>query len=577
MSVEYKKKIGVYICWCGGNISDFVDVKAVASAAERHSNVIIGKEFMFMCSEAGQQMIENDIKDLNLDGVVVASCSPKLHELTFMNTISRAGLNSYEFYHVNIREDVSWPHSDDPEGATKKAIRAVNSGIEYVKRTEPLSKIKVMTTKRVLIIGGGIAGMRAAIDLAKMNIEVIIVEKNEFGGFVRQVYATYPAGEKGINITEKLNQKIHHLKDKIKIFSNSEVSEVSGYIGNFNIQVTSNKRILLETMVGAIIVATGFNSYEPKEGEYGYKENDNIITLSEFMELLQQNEYKTELVFKDKKIGNIGFIYCVGSRQKNMDEDILVNAYCSRYCCNATIYAALMAQKKFPNIQTYHFYDDIRSYGKQEQNYLDLRKNGAIFLKFDQENKPDITFSNDKIKISLKDILTAGENIAVPVDLLVLVTGMEARENTKIEEMIKIPKGLDKFYKESHPKLDPVQVAGRIGVLIAGTCQAPRDIAETLISSSATAAKAASIVLKGELMLEPAVAFVNPHLCNLSKMCIPECPTDAIEIKENKAWVNEALCVGCGICTAVCPTEAIQIKTLTTHQIRDMIKALVGN
>ncbi len=577
MSVEYKKKIGVYICWCGGNISDFIDVKAVASATERHPNVIIGKEFMFMCSETGQQMIENDIKDLNLDGVVVASCSPKLHELTFMNTISRAGLNSYEFYHVNIREDVSWPHSDDPEGATKKAIRAVNSGIEYVKRTEPLSKIKVMTTKRVLIIGGGIAGMRAAIDLAKMNIEVIIVEKNEFGGFVRQVYATYPDGEKGINITEKLNQKIHHLNDKIKIFSNSEVSEVSGYIGNFNIQVTSNKRILLETMVGAIIVATGFNSYEPKEGEYGYKENDNIITLPEFMELLQQNEYKNELVFKDKKIGNIGFIYCVGSRQKNMDEDILVNSYCSRYCCNATIYAALMTQKKFPNIQTYHFYDDIRSYGKQEQNYLDLRKNGAIFLKFDQENKPDITLSNDKIKISLKDILTAGENIAVPVDLLVLVTGMEARENTKIEEMIKIPKGLDKFYKESHPKLDPVQVAGRIGVLIAGTCQAPRDIAETLISSSATAAKAASIVLKGELMLEPAVAFVNPQLCNLNKMCIPECPTNAIEIKENKAWVNEALCVGCGICTAVCPTEAIQIKTLTTHQIRDMIKALVGN
>ncbi|MFX0208419.1 MAG: CoB--CoM heterodisulfide reductase iron-sulfur subunit A family protein [Candidatus Hodarchaeota archaeon] len=577
MPKEPKNRIGVYICWCGGNISDYVDVIAVAKAAENHPDVVIGKEFMFMCSEAGQQMIEDDVKNLNLDGVVVASCSPKLHELTFMNTVSRAGLNPYEFYHVNIREDISWPHSDDPKGATAKAIRAVNAGIEYVKYTSPLSKIRITTTKRVLIIGGGIAGMRAAIDLAKMDIDVILVEENELGGYTNQIYATYPIGEKGKDIVEKLVLQINEMKDKIKIFTKSEVSGVSGYIGNFDVQIVNQDETSLETMVGAIIVATGFKPYGPKQGEYGYKKHNNIISLPEFMKLLQLNEKKSEIVFKGKKIESVGFIYCVGSRQKKMDDDIPVNEYCSRYCCNSTIYTTLVLQAKFPNINTYHFYDDIRSYGKQEKNYLEARKNGAIFLKFDPENQPDISLSNDKINITIEDILTDGEKISVPIDLLILVTGMEARKNTKIEDMIKISKGLDNFYKESHPKLDPVQVAGRMGVLIAGTCQAPRDIAETLTSSSATAAKAACIVLKGELMLEPAVAIVDSQLCNLSKNCIPECPTNAIEIKENRAWVNEALCIGCGICTAVCPTEAIQIKTLTTHQIREMIKVLVGN
>lgn len=577
MAKESKKKIGVYVCWCGGNISDYVDVKAVAKAAENHPDVIIGKEFMFMCSEAGQQMIEDDIKNSNLDGVVVASCSPKLHELTFMSTVARAGLNPYEFYHVNIREDVSWPHSDDPEGATAKAIRAVNAGIEYVKYTTPLSKIRVATTKRVLIIGGGIAGMRAAIDLAKMNIEVILVEKTELGGYTNQIYATYPAGEKGKGIVENLLQQVEEMKEKIKIFTNSEVSDVSGYIGNFNIQIENPDKTSFETMVGAIIVATGSRSYEPKKGEYGYKEHENIITLPEFMTLMHQNADRNEFLFNGKRIDSIGFIYCVGSRQKNLDEDVPVNEYCSRYCCNSTIYTTLELQAKFPEVNTYHFYEDIRTYGKQEANYLEARQNGALFFKYDPENHPDISRSNNKIDVTVEDTLTNREVITVPVGLLILVTGMEARENKKIEDMIKISKGIDRFYKESHPKLDPLQVAGRMGVLIAGTCQAPRDVTETLTSSSATAAKAASIVLKGELMLEPAVAVVYPQLCNLSKKCIHECPTDAIEIKENKAWVNEALCIGCGICTAVCPTEAIQVKTLTTKQIKEMIKVLAGN
>ncbi|MFX0013015.1 MAG: CoB--CoM heterodisulfide reductase iron-sulfur subunit A family protein [Promethearchaeota archaeon] len=573
-----KNRIGVYICWCGGNISDIVNVKKVVEAVRNNQGVCVAKDFMFVCSDAGQQMIVDDVKNHELDGVVVASCSPKLHEITFMNAVTRAGLNPYEFYHVNIRENVSWAHSDDPQGATAKAIRAVRAGIEYVKQTEPLSKIEVTTAKKVLIIGGGIAGIRAAIDLAGMGVDVVLVEKENLGGHVAHIYKTYPNGERGKEVVKKLVKQLKEFIGKIQVFTNSKVLEVSGFIGNFNIKIKPQNLEPFETTVGTIIVATGFKSYEPKEGEFGYGEYENVVTLPKFLNLIQEQDNSKVLIYNGNEIHTIGIIYCVGSRQTNPGDGTVVNEYCSRYCCNAIVYASLEIQKRYKDIHTYHFYRDIRTYGKNETYFSEVRQNGAIFLKYDPVNPLEITSSNGVMIVTIKDILTAGEIITVPVDLLVLVTGMEASENKKLEEMIKIMPGLDRFYKESHPKLKPVD-SGRLGIFLAGTCQAPRDISETLLAASATAAKAASIVLKGELMLEPAVAIVDPRICTLSKKCIAECPIDAIEILEyerngKKAWVNEALCLGCGICTAVCPTEAIQIKTLKTTQIKEMIKGM---
>ena len=574
MSKELKKRIGVYICHCGGNISDVVDVKTVAEEASKHPSVVLGKEFMFMCSDAGQQMIVDDIKEHSLDGLVVASCSPKLHELTFMNVAERAGLNPYEFYHVNIREDASWPHSDDPKGATAKAVRMVNAGIEYVKQTSPLAKIQVNTTKRVLIIGGGIAGIRAAIDLAKMKIDVVLVEKEDrLGGYTPNIYKTYPEGKAGAEIENELVEQLNEFKDHIEIHTSSEISGVSGYIGNFEIQIQNNSlNQQVEKSVGIIIVSTGFKSYTPKDGEYGYNTHDNIITLPDFMNHINNHENTEELFYNGKNIKKIGFIYCVGSRQQNVGGDEPVNEYCSRFCCNATVFLTKELQNRFSNLYSYHFYQDIRTYGKNEAYYLTARENGAIFLKYDPYVPVEVSSDKD-ISVTIADILTEKQKINVPLDLLVLVTGMEARENKKLEELVKITPGLDRFYKESHPKLKPVET-GRMGVLLGGTAQSPRDISETLASASAAAAKAASFVLKGELMLEPAVATVDPSICENHQKCVPECPTNAIEIQNEKAVVNEALCIGCAICTAVCPTEAIQIKTLTTTQIREMIKAM---
>ena len=570
-----KQRIGVYICHCGGNIADVVDVERVAHAVEDYPGVVVAKNLMFVCSDAGQKEIYDDIHNLHLDGVVVASCSPKLHEITFMNTVERAGLNRYEFYHVNIREDVSWAHSDDPEGATNKAIREVKAGINYVRLTQPLEEIKVSIYNTVLIIGGGIAGLRCAIDTAKMGSNVIIVEKiDRLGGNVCQIHATYPDGESGREVVNKFLRELHEYKDKVKILLNSEISDISGYVGNFEVNIKSNDT--LETThaeVGSIIIATGFASYQPSEGEFGYKISDRIVTLPEFLKILKKKDFDEKVIYNGNIINSVGFIYCVGSRQEqSYDETKKTNEYCSRFCCNATIYTSSILHKQY-NMRTYHFFRDMRTYGKYEQYYIDARNQGAIFLKYDLNDPPLIHAKSNKIHVVVKDILTENEKITVPLDLLVLVTGMEAKENTTLNDIIRVSIGIDGFYKESHPKLKPVETE-RMGIILAGSCQAPRDISETIASASAASAKASTIVRKAELKLNPAVAIIDPDKCQGHENCIAVCPVNAIEKKDQKPWVNDALCIGCGACTAVCPNEAIQIKTLKNDQIKEMILAL---
>jgi heterodisulfide reductase subunit A len=644
-------RIGVYVCHCGGNISDYVDVAKVTEVLAKEPGVVVARDVMFACSDSSQNEMINDIKNSKLDRIVVASCTPKLHETTFRNVTDRAGLNRYTYYHANIREQASWAHTDDKEGATVKAIRHARAAVAYARLSEPLESIKAPVTPGVLVIGGGMAGMRAALNLADVGAAVHLVESGPFlGGNVVSLSRSYPYGRKGWEVARNLIAEVRR-KDNIAIHTNTELESVNGFIGNFETRVRFNPRYFKSSSVrgispemlrkevseghgrslmtegpvmlppfagaypeipyldkqscsedciralsdtcgdaidlnqkseaatiraGVIIVATGSDPYEPREGEFGYGTHPRIVTLQQLHKLLEQD------LLRD--IHSIAFIYCVGSRQTPTGGDEPVNEYCSRYCCNAAMNASLalldMRDRTGNDLRLFHLYRDIRTYGRNETLYAEALKKGCVFIMFDEQDVPVVSADGGRLTVTVKDLLTKmDDKLEIPVDMVVLVTGLVPKaSNDALSKILKIPKSADRFLLEIHPKLRPVETA-MAGVFIAGACQGPKDIRETLASAQAAASKAASVVLMKELELDPYVAHVDPKLCNLTKACAAECRYGAIEFKDfgelgTKAWVNGARCKGCGACVAVCPTEAIQLKGLSNEQLRAQIEAL---
>ncbi len=642
-----KNKIGVYICHCGGNISDYVDVDHVREAVKDEPGVIIAKTLMFTCSDSAQKEMSEDIQSKSLDALVVASCSPKLHLYTFRNVAERSGLNPYNYIQCNIREQCSWAHSDKPKDATEKAIRLLRAAIGKARYSEALAAIKITALNSVLIIGAGVSGMRAAIELADMGTEVFLVEKNHFvGGRPPQMQELFQTDEKGKEIVEKLYNEIKS-REKIKLFTGAEMEAISGSVGNFeakikvrpryiipgcdkgklkeaitkctdevpdefNFSLTKRKAIyknyegalpdiavidkdtfkpdkefletykdcidlnqkeeILNLKIGALLLCSGFDPYEPKEGEYGYKKDKNVITLQQFKRIIELNN-NDKLKYEGKDIINIAFIYCVGSRQIDGE-----NKYCSRFCCTAAIHTSLIVKKKFQNIKSFHLFRDIRTYGKQEILYDKACRQGDIFLKFNEEEPPGVEKKGEDTIIIIKDILSEGEEIEVGADLVVLVTGMVPRkDNEKIANIVKAPVGRDKFYNEVHPKLRPVETVID-GIFIAGTCQGPKNITESVKSSLSATAKAHSLISSGEIELEPIIAKINKNICEWCGKCFEVCDYGAI-IKteyngETIATVNKAVCKGGGICMPVCPVDAIELDGYTNQEIESMIDAM---
>ena len=566
------RRLGVYICHCGGNISDYVDVDRIKDAIKDEPDVIETKTTMFTCSDASQQEIINDIKEKNLDGIVVASCSPKLHLFTFRDVAKRAGLNQYQYIQVNLREQDSWAHTDDKEGATKKGIRLLRNGIAKARLTEPLNPMKVETVPRVLVVGAGIAGLRAAIGLSDLGIEVHIIEKSPAaGGWMIKFEKIYPHNRNGKKIVENFITEIKK-RDNIFLYTNTEIVEKSGSLGNFSIKLKTRDKDELSINVGSIIVATGFNAYQPQTGEFGYG-IDNVITLPEFKELIDKSNGK--IIYNNREINNIVYIYCVGSRQQPTTEN--ANKYCSSYCCNAVIHSSILVSEINPKIHQFHLYRDIRTYGKYEILYEEACKKGSVFIEYNEDNLPIIEKSDGKVKVLVKDMLTAGEELEINTDLVVLVTGMVPRENKKLIDVLKLPVGLDKFFNEIHPKLRPVETVVD-GVFICGTSQSPKNSSESVASALAAAAKSASLLMKGYVELEPVVATIYPDLCSWCGLCLEVCPYDAITREKYAdkeiAVVSNILCKGCGACVPVCPYDAVDLKYYTDHQIKAMIDAL---
>ncbi len=564
-----KKRIGIYVCHCGGNISDYVDVEKVRAAVEDEDSIVLSKRTMFACSDSNQKDMIEDIKAHNLDGVIVASCSPKLHLATFREVTERGDLNKYTYVHANIREQASWAHSNDKIGATEKAIHLVKGAIAKARYTKPLDPTQVKAEKSVAVIGGGIAGLKAALSLSEKEMHVFLIEREAtVGGWVSKWKDLFMSDETGDSIIKRLHEDLKK-RDNVTIWTSSEVIGNSGSIGNIVLKIRQREEEF-DINVGSVLVATGFDNYSPEEGEFGFHNVPNVITLPEFKQLIDHE--KGKLTYNGKQIKKISYVYCVGSRQPEGG-----NTYCSRFCCTATIHAANEVRNKFKDIQNFHFTRGVRSYGKQELLYAESLQGGDIYMQSYEDDLPTVFARNNKPVVRINDILTGGRELEVESDLVVLVTGMVPRKDENIGRIFKLPRGRDKFFNEVHMKLRPVETVID-GVTIAGTCQGPKTIIETVNSALSASAKAYTNLSKGVLETDPQVAEIDPIACTGCEACIPLCPFDAISMQKSGdksvAFINRTLCKGCGMCMPVCEPDAIDLIAYSNKQIMGMIDAL---
>ena len=571
------KKIGVYICQCGGNIGDYVDVDEVVAAVAKEPGVGVAKTAMFTCSDATQSEIIADAQEQGLDGLVIASCSPKLHTYTFRDVARRAGMNPFQYTQVNVREQCSWTHTDDHEGATEKAVRLVRAGINRTRLTEPLEPIVVETTPKTLVVGGGIAGLRAALGLAEIGLAVFLVEKEpKLGGWVAGFGEMYPHGRNGAELIAKLEQKVRS-HPGITVFTRAELIAKSGSFGNYEVTVAIQGEQLetISTVVGSIVIATGFDTYHPAEGELGYG-LDGVITIADFKKLLDSTDGPLE--YNGRPVNTVAYIYCVGSRQ---GEDVEGgNTYCSRYCCTAAVHAATMVADLPARVHQYHFYRDMRTYGKFELLYAEAMEKGSAFVKFPDDEPPAVEkdAKTGGITLTARDLLSEGEEVALTADLVVLVTGMVPRENEGLTKTLKLPVGQSGFYNEIHPKLRPVETVVD-GAFICGACQAPRTSSESVASGLAAVTQSAAILKRGFAELDPLVATVDTDACTWCGACETTSPYDAIarESHDGKeiAVISRTSCKGCGGCVPVCPSDAIDLQGYTDAQIKSMIDGML--
>ncbi len=566
------RKLGVVVCQCGGNISDYVDVEKVRAEAAKDGDVVSSQVQMFACSDAAQQSVIQEIREKKLDGIVVCSCSPKLHTATFRAMAERAGLNPYEYTQVNLREQCSWAHTHDRAAATEKGVRLVRAGIAKTALSQPLEKMRVETLPQTLVIGAGVAGLRAALALSDLGISVHLVEKADHpGGQVRRWGTLFPNDKVGQALIEDLVGRVT-ARDNIMLYLNSELVEKSGRVGAFSVTIRAANGERIPLNVGAIVVATGFEPYTPAPGEFGAG-LDGVITLPELKERLAATA--GPLTHRGQPVRSIAYVYCVGSRQPA--EEGTRRTYCSRYCCSATSHLATVVTGLDPKIHQFHLFRDVRTYGKYEALYERALKGGSLFLRYSEEDPPAITRENGGLVVRVHDRLLAGEEVEIRPDLVVLVTGMVPRANDDLVRVLKVPIGPDGFFREVHVKLRPVETIVD-GVYIVGTAQGPKNVAESVATALASVSKAGALLLKGYVDLDPLVARVDPTRCTWCGDCQTACPYGAIDEVEygdrHIAQVNAVLCKGEGACVPACAKAAISVQGYTNEQITSMIDAL---
>jgi heterodisulfide reductase subunit A len=574
-------RIGVFVCHCGVNIAGIVDVQAVVQQAQQDGDVVFAIDYKYMCSDPGQQLIKDSIAKYNLDGVVVAACSPAMHETTFRRTVASAGMNSFRCESANIREQISWVHQQDKEAATEKAVAVTRSIVEKVKTNEELESLTLPLTRRTLVIGGGIAGMQAALDIADAGYPVVLVEKAAtLGGKMARLSGTYLNFYAASDLLQKRIERVNR-HPHIQVLTNAKVVEVNGYVGNFRVKVKAGdpEEAIEEAKaggtefqfdIGAIIVATGWQPYDRSRlPEYGGAEIPDVVDGLTFESMLAPGGQIRRP--SDGTVPHeVVFVQCAGSRDRERGVP-----YCSKVCCMYTAKQAMLFKEHVPDGQAYVFYIDIRSAGKGYDEYVQRAMTDYQVL-YLRGKVSKIFRDGDKVKVWGADTLS-GRAIEIAADLVVLATPMSpASDSVELGQLLHISTDANGFFNEAHPKLRPVETL-TAGIFLAGAGQGPKDIPESVSQASGAAAKVLQLFSHDEMTASPLVATVIAELCAACGACVKACPYGARSIHPlwNIATVNAALCQGCGACVVACPNKASQVHNWRPDQILAMVDSLL--
>jgi len=557
-------RVGVYVCNCGTNIAKMVDCDGVAEFASSLPGVVVARSYKYMCSNPGQEMIVQDIEQHDLERVVVAACSPRMHEATFRRALETAGLNPYLIEMANIREQCSWVHSD-PVGATDKAKALVHAAVNRVIRHEPLERMSVDMCPNTLVIGGGIAGMTAALELADAGKRVYLVERlAKLGGNVARVDLTAPYLDSARDIITFLVTRVTE-HDNIEVMTESTVEGLDGFVGNFKAAINCKGDPGVEVDVGSVVVCTGYKEFDAARiTHYGYGKLPNVITSFELEHMLREGRIETK---EGKAPQYVAIVHCVGSRSEEY------HSYCSRVCCMTALKYAHEIKSALPGSYVSDVYVDMHAFGKGcEDFYRRSSEVKTLFLMYGRGEHPVIRKAaagdDCDMLIEVNEKLS-GETVEIPADLVVLMVGMEPRDDVHdVAHLVSISTDKDGWFIESHPKLDPVATTTD-GIYIAGACQAPKDIPDTVAQARAAAARILAKVARGKLVIDAVYAEVDEDRCSGCRVCNELCPYVAIEYDEEKrrSHVISALCKACGACVAACPSGAIKARHFTDEQI----------
>jgi heterodisulfide reductase subunit A len=554
---EEEPRIGVFICHCGSNIGGYIDCKEVAERAKSLPNVVFTQDNLYTCSETGLAEIKKGIREHDLNRVVVASCTPRTHEPLFRSCIEEEGLNPYLFNFVNIRDQNTWVHQKVPDKAFIKANEVVKMGVAKAEKLEALDKIIVDVTPTALVIGGGVAGMTAALNLSNQGFDTHLVEKdNQLGGRLNGLYRLYPKDIEASELLDALKKKIES-RSNLTVYTSAQVKTIEGFVGNYEIEVDQGGNII-PLKIGGIIVAVGTSLFTP-EGYYGY-DGEKRIT---------QSQLEVKLKNSDVKANEIVMIQCVGAR-------IEERKYCSNVCCMTALKNALVIKDRNPDAHITILFRDLYTPGSYyEDYYRRAREAGVVFVSYNPQKLPNV--EGDSIKVYNEYI---GEEISIPYDLLVLSVPLVGNaDNKALAQMLKVPLEENGFFLEAHVKLRPMDFATD-GVYISGSAKWPVDITESITQGYAAASRASTILSHNTLEVEGATSSLpeyNKGLCSGCEVCITVCPYKAISKNEDdEIEIRQVLCKGCGVCGATCTNHAIVIRHFTDEQIMAEIEAFGG-